>query len=209
MVELQPWWCWFDNHCLGGDRRPTHFALRWITPCFTLFCWNLLLICALPNRIGILFTDFVTILDLGVVIVVTLQMYSHKKLKTTNIATDCPVLHFKYDDLMLDLSHLLRLYTTAPQLMTSSEVNCMNSPRHHQQWYQQPKITTKDEPSRVSREQSSPVFQRVRRAWLLRQRVSWAPDTGPEWSSPTRDDQATDGQVQVGMSRTSSREAKL
>ena len=143
-------------------------------------------------------------------------MYSHKKLKTTNIATDCPVLHFKYDDLMLDLSHLLRLYTTAPQLMTSSEVNCMNSLRHHQQLYQQPKITTKDEPSRVSREKSSPVFQRVRRAWLLRQRVSWAPDTGPGqahwprqgpcltlkkvgepdyhwlgycWSSPTRNEQ--------------------
>ena len=85
----------------------------------------------------------------------------------------------------------------------------MISPPHHQQWYQQPNITTKDEPSWDSREQSSPVFQRVRRAWLLRQRVSWAPDTGPEWSSPTRDDQATDSQVQVGLSRASSREAKL
>ena len=72
VVELQPWWCWFDNHCLGGDRRPTHFALRWITPCFTLSCSGIL-ICALSYWIGI-FNDFVTILDLGAVIVGSVQM---------------------------------------------------------------------------------------------------------------------------------------
>ena len=78
VVELQPWCCWFDNHCLGGDRRPTHFALRWITPCFTLSCSGIL-ICALSYWIGI-FNDFVTILDLGAVIVGSVQMYSHKRL---------------------------------------------------------------------------------------------------------------------------------
>ena len=78
VVELQPWCCWFDNHCLGGDRRPTHFALRWITPCFTVFCWRIL-ICALSCWIGG-FTDFVTMLNLCAIIVVTLQMYSHKRL---------------------------------------------------------------------------------------------------------------------------------